>query len=260
MNSALAPSLGPPWSTPPHSSTIDRNEVHVWRAALDRTPPQTQDFHRHLAADERARAARLYFDRDRDRFIAGRGILRDILGRYLNRAPESLSFDYGPYGKPALAAEPGGISIRFNVSHSQGLGLYAVTRAGEVGVDLEQIRPKLAIAEIAERFFSPREVATLRTLPAVEQRLAFFRCWTRKEAYIKARGAGLSTPLNEFDVSLAPDEPAVLLDIRPDPSELLCWSLRDLDAGTGYAAALAMEGRGQPIRCWEWQDSGRRSA
>jgi 4'-phosphopantetheinyl transferase len=260
VKSAIAPSHGPPWPAAPHTSTIDRDEVHVWRAALERTPSLMQDLHRNLAADERARAARFYFDRDRDHFIAARGVLRDILGRYLNRAPEGLSFDYGPYGKPALAGDPGVALIRFNVSHSQGLALYAVTRVGDVGVDLERVRLNLAITEIAERFFSPREVAALRALPPAEQRPAFFRCWTRKEAYIKARGAGLSTPLNEFDVSLAPGEPAALLGIRSNPSERPCWSLQDLDAGTGYAAALAVEGRGRRIRCWEWQDSRRQSA
>jgi 4'-phosphopantetheinyl transferase len=259
MNSALSPSHGSPWPAPPPTSTIDRSEVHVWRAALDRTPSQIQDFHRQLAADERARAAQLYFDIDRDHFIAARGILRDILGRYLNRAPEAVSFHYGSHGKPALAGESGGASIRFNVSHSQGLALYSITRGGEVGVDLEQVRSKLDITEIAERFFSPLEVATLRKLPVVEQHPAFFRCWTRKEAYIKARGVGLSTPLNEFDVSLAPGEPAMLLGVRPNSSELLCWSLQDIDAGTGYAAALATEGRERRIRYWEWQESMRQS-
>ncbi len=252
-------SHGPAWCVPPQTPTIGRNEVHVWRAALDQAPSLMQEFRRRLAADEQARAARLYFERDREHFIAARGMLRDILGRYLNDAPESLSFRYGSHGKPALAGEPDGAAIRFNVSHSHGLALYAVTRSGEVGIDLEQIRSEVAVAEIAERFFSPREVAALLNLPASEQRLAFFRCWARKEAYIKARGEGLSTPLNEFDVSLAAGEPAALLDIRPDASELLRWSLQDLDAGPGYAAALATEGRGWRLSCWQWQESKRPS-
>jgi 4'-phosphopantetheinyl transferase len=259
MKAAPAASHAPPWRAPPETSTIDPNEVHVWRAALDQTPLQIQDFHHRLAADEQDRAARLCFEKDREHFIAARGVLRDILGRYLNRAPESLSFRYGSHGKPALAGDSDEAAIRFNVSHSQGLALYAVTQGREVGIDLEHVRSELAVAEIAERFFSPREIATLRTLPALEQRPAFFRCWTRKEAYIKARGEGLSTPLSEFDVSLAPGEPAELLGTRQDPSEALRWSLQDLDAAPGFAAALAVEGRGGRLSCCQWRDSGRQS-
>jgi 4'-phosphopantetheinyl transferase len=247
------------WCSPPDAVTISRDEVHVWRAALDPTASQTQYFQRHLAADERARADRLYFERDRQHFIAARGVLRDILARYLNRAPESLSFRYGAQGKPALAGDDDKAGIRFNISHSRGLALCAVALGREVGIDIEQVRAELAVVEIAERFFSPREVAALLLLPALEQRPAFFRCWTRKEAYIKARGEGLSMPLDQFDVSLAPGEPAVLLDARPDSSEHNRWSLQDLDAAAGFAAALAMEGQAGRLRLWQWQGPGQQS-
>ena len=240
-------------------STIDRDEVHVWRATLDQTPSQIQGFLHRLATDEQIRAARLYFERDREHFIAGRGVLRDILGRYVNRASESLSFCYGAHGKPALAGNSDEDAIRFNVSHSQGLALYAVTRGREVGIDLERIRSELAVVEIAERFFSRREVAVLHSLPTEMQRQAFFRCWTRKEAYIKARGEGLSLPLDEFDVSLAPGEPASVLATQPDPSETFRWSLRDLIPFSGYAAALAVAGHGWRLSCWQWPDPRRQS-
>jgi 4'-phosphopantetheinyl transferase len=132
------------------------------------------------------------------------------------------------------------------------VALYAVARGREVGIDLEFIRRDLEVEQIAERFFSRQEIATLRALPADLRRDAFFLCWTRKEAYIKARGEGLSLPLDQFDVSLIPGEPAALLSTRPDSDEALRWSLQELPLGSGYVAALAVEGRGRSFSCWQW--------
>jgi 4'-phosphopantetheinyl transferase len=254
MKEAPITSPVPPWRTPPETLVLGSDEVHVWRATLDQTPSQRQRFLHNLAADEQARAERFYFERDREHFIVARGVLRAILGGYLNRMPACLSFSYSSHGKPALAGESDGDAIRFNVSHSQGVALYAVTRGREVGIDLERIRFDLAVAEIAEGFFSRREVATLRTLPTEAQSQAFFRCWTRKEAYIKARGEGLSLPLDEFDVSLAPGEPAAVLGTQQDPSEASRWSLRELTPAPGYVAALAVAGHGWSLTYWQWPD------
>jgi 4'-phosphopantetheinyl transferase len=229
---------------------LGSDEVHVWRATLDQPPSQIESFRHTLAADEHARAERFYFQRDREHFIVARGVLRSLLGCYLNKAPECLSFRYSSYGKPALAWESGGNTVRFNLSHSHGVALYAVTRGREVGIDLEYIRSDLEVEQIAERFFSRREVATLRTLPPEVQRQAFFLCWTRKEAYIKARGEGLSLPLDQFDVSLIPGEPVALLSTQGDPYEVSRWSLQELTPAPGYAAALAVEGRGWHLACW----------
>jgi 4'-phosphopantetheinyl transferase len=180
-------------------------------------------------------------------------VLRVILGGYLNRAPERLSFSYSSHGKPALAEESDRDAIRFSVSHSHGVALYAFTRGRDVGIDLERIRADLAVVEIAERFFSQQEVAMLRAFRTEEQRQAFFRCWTCKEAYIKARGEGLSLPLDRFDVALAPGgEPAAVLGTQRDPSEAARWSLLELDPGPGYVAALAVEGHGWRLTCWRW--------
>jgi 4'-phosphopantetheinyl transferase len=198
------------------------------------------------------RADRFYFSQDRRRFIVARGVLRTLLGRYLDRAPESLSFSYTTNGKPALASEPGADPIRFNLSHSHGTALYAVTRGREVGVDLEFIRGDLEAEQIAERYFSHREIVTLRALPTSLQKYGFFLCWTRKEAYIKARGEGLSMPLDQFDVSLIPGEPAALLSTKPDSDEARRWSLQNLTPACGCAAALATEGRDWTLSCWQW--------
>jgi 4'-phosphopantetheinyl transferase len=260
MKAAPITSPVPPWRSPPETLVLGCDEVHVWRATLNQTPSQIQSFRHNLAADEQARAERFHFERDRGHFIVARGVLRAILGGYLKRAPECLSFCYSSHGKPALAGESDGDAIRFNVSHSHGIALYAVTRGREVGIDLERIRSNLAVAEIAERFFSRREAAMLRTLSTEEQREAFFRCWTRKEAYLKARGEGLSLSLDQIDVSLAPGEPDVVPGTQPDSSEASRWSLQELTPAPGYVAALAVEGHGWCLACWQWPDPRQQSA
>ena len=204
-----------------------------------------------LTADECQRAERYVFEKDRTHFVVARGLLRVLLGRYLRQDPQHLRFTYGPHGKPALATDTGGMSLRFNVSHSHGLALYAITRGREVGVDVERIRPEVAQEKIAERFFSPREVTVLRALPTPLQAPAFFACWTRKEAYIKAKGDGLSLPLDQFDVSLAPGEPAALLHTTWDPQEAACWALQDLAPAPDYRAAVVVAGHDWRLTCWE---------
>jgi 4'-phosphopantetheinyl transferase len=255
MKAALITSSDSPWCCPPRTMTLGRDEVHVWRASLDQPKPQSQCFLHTLVADEQARARRFYFERDREHFIVARGVLRAILGCYLNRPPECVAFRHGTHGKPAIAGDTDLHGIRFNVSHSHGLALYAITRGRKVGIDLERIRSDLAAMEIAERFFSRREITTLQALPTEAQRQAFFECWTRKEAYIKARGEGLSLPLDQFDVSLASGEPVAVLGTPRDPSEAFRWSLRDLPVAPDYAAALAVEGHGWSVACWQWPNS-----
>ncbi|HJQ31620.1 MAG TPA: 4'-phosphopantetheinyl transferase superfamily protein [Pyrinomonadaceae bacterium] len=238
------------WELPPPRPALPGEEVHVWRALLDAPEVRVRRLLELLAPDERERAARFHFERDRRRFTVARGLLRGILGGYLNSAPEALRFVYGAQGKPALVAEqnPGG--LRFNVSHSEGVALFAFARGREVGVDVERVSSRVSCEEIAGRFFSPGEVARLRALPAELREAAFFDCWTRKEAYIKARGEGLSLPLDGFDVSLGPGEPTALLANRLDPAEVARWSLRALAPWPGVAAAVVAEGRGWRLKCW----------
>jgi 4'-phosphopantetheinyl transferase len=241
-----------PWRSPGEGLVLSNDEVHVWRAALDYNPSQIDSLFDTLSEDEQARAERFHFQIDRERFIAARGALREILGVYLKRAANSLSFCYGSHGKPALAPDSGGNTIHFNMSHSHGVALYAATRGREIGIDLEFIRESLEVEQLAERFFSQREIAALRGLSVSLRRHAFFLCWTRKEAYIKARGEGLSLPLDRFDVSLIPGEPAALLRTQPHPEEALRWSLQELTVDPGYVSALAVEGRGWSLSCWQW--------
>lgn len=242
---------GPPWLSPPAGLTLPGDEVHVWRASLDLPASRVQELAQALSADERTRASRFRFERDRRRFIASHGILRAILGRYLDVEPARLQFCHGPYGKPALAETPNGSTLCFNMSHSHEFALYAITRNGEVGVDLENIRPVPDAEQIARRFFSGRENAAFQAVPTDLKHKVFFTCWVRKEAYVKARGDGLSLPLDQFDVSLTPGEPARLLDTRFDSQEASRWSLYDVTPGPGYVAAVAVQGPDCRLRCWE---------
>ena len=239
------------WCLPPKNLAL-AGEVHVWRAGLNLNASYVHSLTQILSADEQERVNRFYFPKDRDRFIAARGLLRLILARYLNTEPSHLRFSYNPYGKPDFIDESGRNGLRFNLSHSQGIALFAITRGREIGIDLEYIRSDLADSQVAERFFSHREVQALRALPKHSQPVAFFNCWTRKEAYIKARGKGMTLPLDQFDVSLVPGEPAALLYVNDDPEESSHWSLRDLVPGPGYAAALAVEGHDWGLKCWQW--------
>lgn len=254
MSTVHTPSVPPDWSAPPQLLLPERNQVHVWCAALDRPEWLVNSLWNTLAPDERERAKRFHFRRDSEHFIIARGLLRNIVGRYSGIEPGALRFCYGPYGKPALAEELNAAMIRFNVSHSHGLALFAIARGREIGVDLEYARRGPSQEHIAERFFSRQEVAALRALPADMQAEAFFSCWTRKEAYIKARGEGLSLPLDQFDVSLTPGEPAALLSTRCDPQEASRWSLRELNPASNYVAALAVEGHGWELKRWLWSE------
>lgn len=248
----------PIWCAPPEGLRLASDEVHVWRGELDRSSSYVQSLLRTLTADERSRAERLYFQNDRERFIVARGILRAILSRYLDTEPSRLRFCYTDYGKPAVVKEFGGDEVCFNVSHSHGLALFAVTRGRELGVDLEWRRSGLVNDQIAEQFFSAQEIRVLHSLPRNIQDQAFFNCWTRKEAYIKAKGEGFSMPLDRFSVSLAPGEPAVLMSTEADPQEAARWSLRELFPAPGFVAAVAVKGDGWQLKCWQWQ--GRDSA
>lgn len=238
------------WHPPPTDLTLSSNDVHVWRADLDLPTWQIERLAQTFSADEHLRADKFYFERDRRHFIAGRGLLRVILGRYLDLEPTQLQFSYGARGKPALAIGTGR-KLCFNLSHSNGLVLYAVTRDRDLGIDLEHIRPLPEAEQLARRFFSAREYAVISSLPFDQKQEAFFKGWTRKEAYLKASGDGLAQPLERVEVSLAPSEPAKLYSIKGDASAAARWFLQDLTPALGYVAALAVEGHRWRLTCWQ---------
>ena len=230
---------------------ITQDEVHIWSASLDRPISQ---YYSLLAANERQRTERFHFEKDRNRFIVRRGILRILLGCYLGIEPESVLFSHGKNDKPGLADEFNRKRLRFSLSHSEGLAIYAFTGDHEIGIDIEQIRDMPEMEQIFERFFSLRENEVFHILPENRRKEAFFNCWTRKEAFIKATGDGLSMPLDKFDVSLVPGEPARLLRIEGDTEEVSRWSMQDLKGVSGFAAAFAMRGYVRNVHCWRWAD------
>jgi len=259
MTADITVCLSAGWTDPPHRLSLGTDEVHVWRALLRQAEPRTDLLRWFLAADERERAEAYRFRRDREQFITARALLRLLLGSYLDCSPDELRFRYGLYGKPYLIEEQGGggREILFSVSRSGGLALFAVTRGKNVGIDVERVRFDLDYERIADRFFSRKEVTTLRRLPAdYMRREAFFTCWTRKEAYVKAIGKGLSCSLDRFSVSLMPGEQAALLEAEGDPGAASRWSLRDIGARSDYAASLAVEARGRQLRCFQCPEPG----
>jgi len=228
------------------------NEVHVWKASLGVSHNVVNHLKDVLSADECDRAKRFHFEKDRRHWIVAHGILRLLLGRYLDVEAIELQFVTNDYGKPSLVQPPHEVRLHFNLSHSGEIALYAFAYGRQLGIDVEYMRGLRDYEEVATHYFSSYECAVLRALPASLREEAFYMCWTRKEAYIKARGIGLSQPLDKFDVSLTPSEPAALLADRSDPEAPGRWSLYTLAPEDRYAAALAVEGGGWQLTLWEW--------
>jgi 4'-phosphopantetheinyl transferase len=235
----------------------DGGTVDLWSASLEPPAPLRAHLEGCLSLDERERAARFVFPRDRNRFVAGRAFLRLLLAQYLATDPASLRFRYGPHGKPALADDRSGVA--FNLAHSNSLAVCALARGGELGVDVERVRPIPDADGVARSFFSPRESAELASVPEPERHRAFFDGWTRKEAFLKALGDGLARPLDSFDVTLKPGDPPRLLRTVGDPEEAGRFSLHSLEPEAGYVAAIAVRGHGWHVRLarWRWIESRR---
>jgi 4'-phosphopantetheinyl transferase len=245
-------SAGVQWVAPVKTPELPDNEVHIWRASLEMDSASLQRFERVLAEDERVRSERFIFDRDRNRFIAARGFLRDVLGRYLRRPPQAIDFVYGARGKPAIASSEERLPIQFNLSHAHGLALIGITRKREIGIDVELIRPDFASQEIAKRYFSPKDIDRLNKIPGERRTEAFFLCWTRKEAYIKAKGDGLHIPLDSFDVSLAPGEPAQLFSADESRWRIEAF-VPSIVPEQRYAGAIVAEGKDWTARYFDWK-------
>jgi 4'-phosphopantetheinyl transferase len=239
--------VGAAWGEPDAIPSLDADAVHVWRIALDLDEDAIERLSPHLSPPERERAGRFVFDVHRKRYIVAHAALREILSLGTGMEPRDLVFREGPRGKPSLdlscsrpSPSPAGYSaVEFNLSHSDDLALLAVSRR-VVGVDVERIRPSFTGDEIAERFFSNRETTALRALEPGQRVNGFFRCWTSKEAFIKARGDGLSYPLDQFDVVVNPSASAELLRTEQDAADAPRWSMHDLDPGAGYAGTICV--------------------
>jgi 4'-phosphopantetheinyl transferase len=236
------------WKAPSRDLELGPHDVHLWIAAIPDCLPALDCYQSVLADDERERAARFHFEHDRWRYAITRGILRKLLGRYVGRTDVTLTCNR--YGKPAL--EDRASALRFNVAHSRDLALFGFILKHEVGVDVEWIRPDFATTDIAQRFFAPDEASALAALPQPVRVQGFFNCWTRKEAYIKARGMGLSLGLHSFAVTFAPGEPAALIRVDGDPTGPQRWTMSDLPTTEGYAAAVAVEARALELHHFRW--------
>ena len=230
------------WLKAPTDLTLSRDDVHVWRVELSRSQLQLQKLAETLSSDEQVRANRFHFEQHRQHFIAGRGMLRTILGRYLGVEPQALQFEYEARGKPILADTFAKSRLSFNLSHSQGLALYGVCRR-PIGVDLECIRENTDVEALAKRFFTEREYEVVRSLPPSQQQQVFFRYWTCKEAYLKATGAGLSQ-LEQVEILLTPTQPARLQSEE--------WSLTELIPANNYLGAVAVAGQNLHLQCWQY--------
>jgi 4'-phosphopantetheinyl transferase len=229
---------------------LGADEVHVWQVGLNAGIDELPAHRELLAPDERERADRFYFERDRTRFTVARAVMRRILSGYLEVGPRELGFAYGAKGKPELAPGLAESGLEFNLSHSGAFALLAVASEHCLGVDIELINSEFGTDEIATRFFSPREVDVLLALPAEQKAGAFFSCWTRKEAFIKAVGEGLSLPLDSFDVAFGPGVPAALLRVQGGDASR--WRMYDIAVPQGYAGALVIEGQGHQVRRLAW--------
>ena len=242
-------SLG--WNLAPGALILAGLDVHVWRVSLKQSSACIDELAQTLSHDELTRADRFSFSRDRQRFVVCRGMLRKILSEYLKVEPSRLRFSYEEKGKPHLVGGFHESGLQFNLAHSHELALYAFTLVRRIGVDLEYIRPLPDIDQISKRFFSAFENATLDTLPQGKKLQAFYNCWTRKEAYLKATGEGLSRSLADFDVSLTPGEPAKLLSVRDDRGEAKRWSFWSSTLDSRYVAAVCIEGQDWRLKTWE---------
>lgn len=240
--------MSTPWEKPPRTLALGSGELHIWRAALDLDTDQLDLLGASLSSDERDRAARFVFPRDRTRFVAARGILRSILGAYLSMPSSDLRFAYNRYGKPVLDDPPSARRLNFNLAHSGNLGLYALAWDHRVGVDVEQVRHQLDYLLLLPGIFSTREQATLTALPASKRRPAFFNTWACKEAVLKARGDGLALPPDQVEAGLLPETQHWSVD--PDGQ---AWRIYNLEADPDYAVAVAVEGQALALSLYAWR-------
>lgn len=237
------------WKIPTDDLKISTSEVHVWKADLGVDAALEAEFWDTLSEEEKKRADRFRFPIHRAYFIAGRGILRQLLGQYLGVPAVSLQFDYGSQGKPFLVDFP---NFKFNISHSKHHILLAFSKKNTIGVDVEVIDPTIEFDVIAPRFFSKNEATTLLNLPLAQQPTVFYNCWTRKEAFIKAKGGGLSIPLDQFEVTLLPEDAPKLLTINWAMEEVNHWNLHSFYLEDGVLGALIVYGENERISYFDY--------
>lgn len=240
------------WNAPIAELQLSGNDIHIWYAALDLPPEQLEIFSLTLSSDEKTRAERFHFDEHRQLFIASRGILREILSRYSDLAPDQIQFNYGSRGKPEIAESCGSAKLKFNLSHSGKVALYAITLDREIGIDIEKIHPIADAEQIAKRFFSAKECAWLSEHSPSEKPAAFFDLWTCKEAYLKAIGEGLAFGLDQFEILFSPSKPPKIFSIQGNYQAAKPWFLQQLNPVLGYVGAVAVKADNPCFNYWQW--------
>lgn len=240
------------WQSGPARLTLSPDRIDTWRVSLDSPELSERDGRDLLTPEENARASRFHFEKHRRHFVKCRTALRILLGRYLEVCPGEIRFQYGKYGRPEIGFPPDSRGLRFNVSDSGGLALIAVTSGRAIGVDIEKVRPVPDLLGVARSFFSPREVQAILALSEDKRQDAFFACWTRKEAFMKATGLGLAYPTSGFSVSVDPAAPAELWETGEEGNAGDPWILRDVWPAEGFKGALAWTGEGR-VELWQAQ-------
>lgn len=240
------------WRCAVPEELISANEVHIWRMFINIVNFQKLSLLETLSDDELTRAEQFRFEKDQKRFIIARGVLRIILGHYLRKKPYELHFNYTSHGKPVLATDNGCDTISFNLSHSDEITLYAVTRKRKIGIDIEHIKDNFDVRQVAQRFFSPGEISSLDKIHKHKQSELFFQYWTRKEAFIKATGEGVSFPMEQCDTTLLSGDVLSPITLVDNNGEDCCWYGQDLFPGHGYVAAIAVEGDDYDLSCWDF--------
>jgi 4'-phosphopantetheinyl transferase len=239
------------WAKGVPDGIISSNEVHVWRFYQEEINSQIKTLQDILSPDELGRSQKFHFEKDRKRFIIFRAMLRRILSSYLGKNPQQIEFNYTSFGKPFLSIDSENDTISFNLSHSGGVALYAITRNQKIGIDVEQVRDHTDVMAIAKRFFSPGEIGDMEKANGKNHTELFFRYWTRKEAFVKALGKGVSFPMERLDVSLL-NKFSSIIKVTAENNENVCLYVQDLFAVDGYAAAIATEANDPEISCWHF--------
>lgn len=237
------------WNPAPSEIVLENHSVHLWCANLNISTKKQEEYWNYLSQEEQARSQRFRFEKHKNHFIAARGILRILIGRYLKTNPSDIYFEFGEFGKPFLSKHK---NLQFNISHSEDYALFGFTLNNSIGVDIEYTLKEIDFNAIAPRFFAPNEVEKLFALPSFKQVEGFYSCWTRKEAFIKAIGNGLSLPLDQFEVTLEPEEETRLVAINWNPDEVAEWNLSSCIINKNYICALALKGKLESINYWEF--------
>lgn len=240
------------WHQAIPGALILTNQIHVWRMSLDLSEHQRANMLAILSADEIERAGRFHFEKNQNRFISARGMLRQILGLYLGEKPQRLQFEYTAFGKPVFGTNSDYKDLHFNLSHSESFALCAITHSREIGIDIERVRNEISVAQIVRRFFSSGEIHSIETLHEEKQNQLFFQYWTRKEAFLKGMGQGLSFPMEQCDVSLMSGVTFSPVIFHHEKSENSDWHVKDLFPAEGYVAAIAVEGRDCDLSCFQY--------